>query len=277
VTGVSQDARWRGASPTPYWLDDPARPPARPALDAELTCDLAVVGAGYSGLWTALLAKERDPDRDVVVMEAVETGWAASGRNGGFCEASLTHGAANGRERYRDEFETLQRLGRANLAELVATVQRYGIDCDLEPAGQLSVATEPYQVAELRAAAELGDGELLDTAAVRSEVASPTYLAGLWDRDGTVLVHPARLAWGLAAACESRGVRIYERTPVRRLSRRDARLLLETPGGVPKKHRREIGRGRQRRRACRFPIAAWKPDTPLPSLVPTRRRESQSA
>ncbi|MGP3920641.1 FAD-dependent oxidoreductase [Nonomuraea sp. 10N515B] len=103
------------AEPTPFWLDDPDRPGALPALTGEQRCDLAVVGGGYSGLWTTLLAKERDPSLDVVVVEAREIGWAASGRKGGFCSASLTHGLDNGLARWPGEMETLERLGRDNL------------------------------------------------------------------------------------------------------------------------------------------------------------------
>jgi hypothetical protein len=74
----------KDAAPTPFWLSQDGAPaPADPLVGPE-TADLAVVGAGYSGLWTALLAKERDPGRDVVVVEAGTAGWAASGRNGGF-------------------------------------------------------------------------------------------------------------------------------------------------------------------------------------------------
>ncbi len=73
-----------GVKPVPFWLDDPERPDALPALTGDEHTDLLVVGGGYSGLWTALIAKERDPDRDVVLIEGHEVGWAASGRNGGF-------------------------------------------------------------------------------------------------------------------------------------------------------------------------------------------------
>src|SRR5882757_5897780 len=144
------------AEPAPYWLDDPGRPGAEPALAGVEHCDLLVVGGGYSGLWTALLAKERDPGLDVVLVEAQRIGWAASGRNGGFCAASLTHGAGNGRERFPEEFDTLQRLGADNLRGLLDTVQRYSIDCELERNGSLDVATEAHQVEWLReeAAAE---------------------------------------------------------------------------------------------------------------------------
>jgi glycine/D-amino acid oxidase-like deaminating enzyme len=82
----------------------------------------------------------------VVLIEGNRIGWAASGRNGGFCEASLTHGADNGRERFPAEFGTLQRLGAENLDAIEAAIGRYGIDCDFERAGSITVATEDYQV-----------------------------------------------------------------------------------------------------------------------------------
>jgi glycine/D-amino acid oxidase-like deaminating enzyme len=210
---------WRGTSGTPFWLDDPGRPTRRPSLDRHVRADLAIVGAGYSGLWAAVLAKQQDPDRDVVVVDAASVGWAASGRNGGFCSASLTHGWANGRDRFPGELETLQRLGDANLDGLVADVETYGIDCHLERTGELTVATEDYQVAELREAAQVGEGRFLDQDEVRREVASPTYRAGLWDERGTVMIHPAKLAWGLADAAEQLGVRIFEDSYIRRLTR----------------------------------------------------------
>ena len=91
------------AEPHPYWLDtsvlaNGGRPEPAASLVGSLTCDLAVIGGGYSGLWTALMAKERDPSLDVVLIEADRIGGAASGRNGGFCAASITHGLGNGFE-----------------------------------------------------------------------------------------------------------------------------------------------------------------------------------
>ncbi|MEU9604476.1 FAD-binding oxidoreductase [Streptomyces sp. NPDC048057] len=206
------------ARPVSFWLDDPARPAALPALTGDEHCDLLVVGGGYSGLWTALLAKERDPEWDVVLIEGHEVGWAASGRNGGFCAASLTHGLGNGIARWPDEITTLEELGGQNLDAIEETVAKYAIDCDFERTGAIDVATEPYQVAglaeEYEQARELGlDGlELLDRDAVRAEVDSPLFLGGLWDRRGTAMLHPAKLAWGLKRACVDAGVRIYENT-----------------------------------------------------------------
>ncbi len=216
------------AAPVPAWLDSTSRPAARPALAADARADLVVVGGGYSGLWTALLAKERDPGREVVLLEAQRIGWAASGRNGGFCSASLTHGRDNGEQRFPDEIDTLERMGLQNLAELESSIGRYGIDCHWELTGSLSVATEPHQVGWLQEAAE---GTYLDLDAVRAEVASPTYLAGLWTRDDNALVDPARLAWGLADAAESLGVRIHEGTWVTGLEEDGTGLAVRTSSG----------------------------------------------
>ncbi|HZG94418.1 MAG TPA: FAD-dependent oxidoreductase [Mycobacteriales bacterium] len=195
-----------------------------------IRCSIAVVGGGYTGLWTALRAKERDPRADVVLVEGHRIGWAASGRNGGFCSASLTHGRANGVARFPAELAALERLGQANLDAMQATVERYGIDCEWERTGELAVAVEQWQVDELTDAAAHG-GLLLDTAAVRREVDSPTYLAGLWDKESCALVHPAKLAWGLRRVCLELGVRIYEDTPVRSVRRVGDHVELATRTG----------------------------------------------
>jgi glycine/D-amino acid oxidase-like deaminating enzyme len=224
------------AEPTPFWLADPAAPEHAPALTGRVSCDLAVVGGGYTGLWTALRARERDPSCDVVLIEADVAGGAASGRNGGFCAASLTHGLGNGLARWPGEITTLERLGRENLDGIEATLRRYGIDAEFERTGELDVATEDWQLGELaelaRLAGEAGQRlELLDAEAVRAEVGSPTYLGGVWDRDGVALVHPAKLAWGLREACLAAGVRVFERTPVRSIEEDGGSLLLRTPYG----------------------------------------------
>ncbi|MDQ4215814.1 FAD-dependent oxidoreductase [Microbacterium capsulatum] len=191
----------------PFWLDDVERT-AYPALAGGVRADLAIVGGGYAGLWTAIRAKERDPQRTVVLLEANRVGWAASGRNGGFCEASLTHGEENGQNRWPAEMEALERLGLENLDGIEQSVQRYGMDVDWERTGQLALAVEPHQI-------EWMAGEnFLDQAAVQAEVASPTYLAGSWNRTGCAMVHPAKLAFELARVATELGVQIFERTRV---------------------------------------------------------------
>jgi len=236
------------AEPAPYWLDDPGRPAAEPRLTGQEHCDLLVVGGGYSGLWTALLAKERDPGRDVVLVEADRIGWAASGRNGGFCASSVTHGAFNGLARWPGEFDVLRAMGDRNLDAIEAAVTRYGMDCDFERTGEIDVATAPYQWDELREAHTTAvrhglDLELLDRDRMRAEVDSPTFHGGLLDRHGVALVHPAKLAWGLKRAALAAGVRVYEHTRATALARHGAALAVRTPYGRVLAHRVALGTG----------------------------------
>lgn len=227
-----------GASPTPYWLDDPQRPAALPALGAMQgpdSADLVVVGGGYFGLWTALLAKERDPGREVLLLEGATCGHAASGRNGGFCEASLTHGFGNGLARWPAELDTMLAMGRENLDAIERTVHEHGIDCDFVRAGSFAVATQPYQVAPLREEYDETRAHGMGTTwlsehELRGRVSSPTFLAGMHDPDAAI-VEPARLAWGLRDACLRAGVRIAEQTPVTSLARSGSGVGVHTRDG----------------------------------------------
>lgn len=220
----------------PFWLDTPDRPAPQPPLTGDAEADLVVVGAGFTGLWTALLAKEGNPDRRVVVLEGGRIAEGATGRNGGFVSASLTHGLANGADRFADELPTLLRLGRENLDAIDRTVRELGIDCDWHWAGELDVAVTEHQAADLRDVARLArqygeEVEYLDEEATRALVDSPSYVAGLLDRRGVALVDPARLAWGLAAAIRRAGVEVHEGTPVTTLQDEGARVRVVTPTG----------------------------------------------
>ena len=225
------------AAPEPYWLDRPERPAARSRLVEPVEADLVVVGSGFTGLWAAVQAAEERPGRAIVLLEADRIAAGASGRNGGFCAASLTHGLANGHERFADELPTLLRMGQQTLTAIEAAVSRHGIDGNFERSGELDIALADWQVEDLaeehRLARSLGlDWRLLDQDEIQAEVASPTYLAGIDDRDGVALVDPARLAWGLAAAAERMGVRVYEHTPVTGLDRAGAGVRVQTPHGT---------------------------------------------
>ncbi|WP_091227405.1 FAD-binding oxidoreductase [Microbacterium sp. 3J1] len=210
------DASLRDTALSVFWLEDVPRP-VHPPLSGTIAADLAIVGGGYTGLWTAIRAKEREPDRRVVLLEASRIAWAASGRNGGFCEASLTHGHENGLTRWPDEIDRLEELGIENLDGIAQTVSRYSMDVDFERTGQLAVAVEPHQVEWLRE-----EEGFLDRDAVQAEVHSDTFLAGAWEKDSCAMLHPAKLGMELARVAVDLGVEIYENSLVRSIEDGDA-------------------------------------------------------
>ncbi|MBW3620385.1 MAG: FAD-binding oxidoreductase [Actinobacteria bacterium] len=199
---------------TSHWLHDRATPATEP-LRGDVDADVVIVGGGFTGLWTALQLTEREPAMRIVVLEAEVVGHGASGRNGGFVEASLTHGIANGAAHFPDELDELERLGEQNFRGLVDDVRREGIECHLEQVGTLDVATRSWQIDDLAESAALHrrhghDVELLGAGDVREELDSPTFLAGLHHRDGGAIVHPGRLVEGLARVAAGRGVVLHE-------------------------------------------------------------------
>ena len=217
------------ASTIPYWLDSELRPEPLPPLTDDREADLLVVGGGFTGLWTALQAKERDPDRRVVLVEANTIGWAASGRNGGFCAATLTHGYDNGEAHLPEENDRLAQLGRENLDAIEAAVAKYGMDVEFERTGELDVATEDYQVAELREAHDPDSGFVfLDQQELAGIVKSPTYKGALWDSREVALVHPAKLCWELLRVIRELGVEVYEGTKVTDVSDAKTTVRVQT-------------------------------------------------
>ncbi len=227
--------------PISYWLRDPAPDGTadQPLSTGEhAAVDVAIIGAGFTGLWTAIALTDTDPALRVAVLEMETVGFGASGRNGGFCEASLTHGLGNGIRHFPDELERLEREGLDNLAGLIAFTRDNGVDCDLEETGVLALADQAWQADEFRAwvdeAAEHGEHlEFLDRDAARAEVHSPLWHAGVYRPPGRdVLLDPARLCRGIARVARERGVRIHERTRVARLDRRAGGVRLTTADGA---------------------------------------------
>ena len=224
------------AEPRSFWLAQPGAPDPGGPLEGNRQADLLVIGGGLTGLWAALLANEQDAGREVVLLEGERIAFGATGRNGGFMDASLTHGIENGASRWPDEMPLLERLGRESFEAIKDTLDRHGIDAGFEETGELAFATEPHQVEWLP--------EIVDTARrygwraeawsaerAREEVRSPTYHGALHLPDGRAVVDPARLAWGLAGAARDLGVRVHEHSQVTSLEREGAAVVARTAAG----------------------------------------------
>ena len=157
---------------------------AAPRLTGEVTCDIAIVGGGFVGLWTALMARQRWPEATIVVLEAGQCGGEASGRNGGFCAPSISHGVSNALKRWPKEAEQLVRLAGKTWWHLQKDLQRYGMDVAFERSGKLNVASQPWQVEGLRSMQRNYERfgiacEFLEGEALKSYLDSPAYVAGV--------------------------------------------------------------------------------------------------
>ncbi len=219
-----------------YWLET-APAPVRPALTEDVEVDVAIVGGGFLGLWTAYEIVQASPSSKVVVLEGEEVAHGASGRAGGFAmtllDMSLSHLLRNyGPDAAKDAHEAVA----AAVHEIGDICKKEGIDCDYHLGGLLVVATNPGQEnrvrSDLRAAQQLGLERIRELSGkeVREEVDSPTYRMALFEEDCAVL-HPAKLTRGLASVVESRGVSIFEGSPVEAIDNegKNKKVRLRTP------------------------------------------------
>jgi glycine/D-amino acid oxidase-like deaminating enzyme len=203
----------------PLWHDPEIMPEPLPAISSDEECELLIVGGGFTGLWAAIQAKERQPDADIVIIDQTFVGDGASGRCGGFLSTTLAHGQTNTEHRFADEAERLEELGTQNMRELLETLDRYNIDAHYEKTGEMFLALNSEsaekiheEYLELKQAGE--DVIWFDRDSVREQVNSPLVFAGLWERGGQDgVVDPARLCWGLKDVLVNQlGVRIFEGT-----------------------------------------------------------------
>jgi glycine/D-amino acid oxidase-like deaminating enzyme len=223
-------------SHSPFWLDDPQRPQPKPELTRDISTELLIIGGGFTGLWTALQAREENPSRDIVLLEGNEIAYGASGRNGGFVDESITHGMQNGLRRWPEEFPKLLALGMENLDSIEATVKRLEIDCDFLRVGDVAMASEPYQLEDLKEEIETAkrfgiEFEYYDRERIQAIVRSPFFIGGLNRPRTSALVNPARLAWGLRKACLDLDVQIHENSPVTRLEEANNFVTAHTQHG----------------------------------------------
>lgn len=201
-----------------HWWEQIGAPQPRPELPGDLSADVAIVGAGYTGLWTAYYLKQAKPDLRVVIIEERHVGYGASGRNGGWLTAAIT----GGREQYvkthgRDAAERFQRAMNETVDEVIRVAGVEGIDADIEKGGEFNVAYTPAQEARIRAYAaseqqwKYADLSLLEAPEAMAKINVANTRAAVW-HPNAARIQPAKLAAGLAEAVERMGVEIYERT-----------------------------------------------------------------
>lgn len=225
----------QGATGPVWWAGERAGA-TRPALSQDESVDVAIVGAGYTGLWTAYYLLQADPSLTVLVLESEHVGFGASGRNGGWVSAlypvgprtlARDHGESAARDQYAALRDSVDEVGRVAQAE--------GVDCGFHKGGTLVVARNRAQAARGRAEAKDSDYWGTGTTWLEADEATDRLavqgLSGATFNPSCARIDPFRLAVGLAHAVEKRGARIHEHTQVTRLG---ARWVLTEDGIVVK-------------------------------------------
>jgi glycine/D-amino acid oxidase-like deaminating enzyme len=216
--------------------DDDLSP--RPELEGDLDVDVCIVGAGFTGLWTAYTLLVEDPSVRVAVLEAEIAGFGASGRNGGWCSALFpASAAALARRHGREAALAMRRAMNATVSEVGRVVAVEGIEAHWRQGGTVVLARTPVQLERARAAVAADaafdgvDGLALLSAEEAAQHAGASRVLGATFTPHCARVHPARLVRGLARAVERRGGRIHERTPAVRIVP-GPKPRVETPGGT---------------------------------------------
>ncbi|MGI9510912.1 MAG: NAD(P)/FAD-dependent oxidoreductase [Geminicoccaceae bacterium] len=220
----------------PFWLDNADAPNVEQHLIGKTSCDVLIIGGGFTGLWAAIQAKEQDPGRDVLLIEQSKVAYGASGRPGGIVSTSVMHGLANAAQIFPDDLDELERLGRDNADGFLKALDTYAIDCHAEWGGELTVAVSEEDAAELAPEHALHvehghDAVLLNAEETREQLNSPLFHGAIWNRKASGTVHPALLAWGLKRAALQLGVRLHELTPMTRIEDEGSTLRVFTQHG----------------------------------------------
>ena len=221
-----------------YWHDTAPMRAASRRIEPGAWFDVAILGAGYTGLWTAHHLLERDPSLQVALIEKEEVGYGASGRNGGFADDEDRPQPPPDDARPRGRADPRRPGGREKGAVqgLAATVDREGIDCELRYGGLLTVATNDAQARKLGRELDAVDRLGLKTIRamggeeVQASVHSPTYRMALSEEHCAVL-HPAKLARGLADSVVRKGAALFERAGSATLVDEGNRVRVDTVSG----------------------------------------------
>ncbi|MCC7076916.1 MAG: FAD-dependent oxidoreductase [Acidimicrobiia bacterium] len=222
--------------PASYWAETSQHTPG-PVVTGRHDVDVAIVGGGFTGMWTAYQLLDAEPSMRVAVIEREVVGFGASGRNGGFAMTLLDMSLAHLRRNHGDTAAAAAHEAVAeSVGEIDATIEADGIECEWKHGGLMVVATCAAQLerveAELEAAEALGlDGfKRLSREEARAEVHSPTYVGGLREEHCGV-VHPAKLVRGLARVVSSRGADVFEGTDVTTIEEAGGRIRVVCPQG----------------------------------------------
>jgi glycine/D-amino acid oxidase-like deaminating enzyme len=230
-----------------YWLglDEYT---ANPPLDGDAQVDVAIVGGGFTGLWSAYLLLQEKPGLRVAIFEANAVGYGASGRNGGFCMTKVHNSLTQLAELVGDEEAQKIHVAAVRAVESVSEIsRREGIDCDLQPNGLLMVSTNAAQdrvlETELETVARLGLDEAytpFDRAQAQEQLHSERVRLGFREHHGTLL-NPARLARGLKRVVERLGATVYEGTAITGWEEEPGGVVLHTPHGTVRADRAIVG------------------------------------
>ncbi len=217
-----------------FWLDSLAPVADQPALEQDTDCDLLVVGGGFCGLWGAIQAKEQDPARDVVLIEAKSVANGASGRPAAIMSTSVMHGIDNTERIFPRDVAELEHLGRENMDGFRQCLERYRMDCDAEWGGEMKVSIGGAGLARVDEDYALylkygHNAVRLDQAGVQAEVHSPIFHAGVWSRQRSGTIHPGKLVRELRRVALELGVRVYENTPLVGNRKAGAGIVADTP------------------------------------------------
>ena len=223
--------------PDSYWVETGNPAPVLPAISGDRTADVVIIGAGFTGLSAAYHLSQAGID--VIVVEAEDVGWGASGRNGGMLPPRYKKGFASIAKTYGNE--TTRRL-HAIVHEAVDTVETIvsdcALDCGFSRTGQITAAHSDVHLASLERdcawmAAEASDrtARILSRSEMIDEVGASIHVGGWFDPRGAA-IHPLNYVRGLAAALQKRGVEVFVRSPVRRLAEQPDGVRLDLPGGT---------------------------------------------
>jgi len=226
------------ASEGNFWRQSKECREVSPPLAGDLTVDVAVIGAGYTGLAASYHLKTAEPSLEVAVLEAETAGFGASGRNAGFVMtlfgASLSQMVAlHGKERVRAAHGYMV----SAIAGLEAMLAEHDLDCDYERSGFLKVATAPRYVARIRKEIEffhalgIADLQWLDAESLAARVHSPTFLGACWE-PACGLINPVKWLDALRRLSSAKGARLFEGTRVETVRREAGKFRIATKGGV---------------------------------------------